>query len=261
MTWPELQAILGEHDQWIPLDPPLPHLLSVRDVLDHAVSGPRRHGFGPARDHVLGLKVLMADGEIVRTGGKVVKNVAGYDLTRMFVGARGSLGVIIEATFKTLPKPESERFTQARFQSLEQVDDLLAGLAESELNPSVLDVHNVPPAGEGTGYWIVIGFSGAREDVDEQIAQARALGLSRETDLAHEARFWNDAPAGGVRTISILPSDLKTKLLELEPDFFVARGANGIVHYLGRELPAEKNEAAFLSDRIKRTFDPGNKFG
>lgn len=260
MTWPELQASLGEHEQWLPIDPPLPDFWTVRDVLDHALTGPRRCGYGLVRDWALGLKIILASGEVIHTGGKVVKNVAGYDLTKLFIGARGSLGVIVEATFKVLPKPEAEKFAQVRLQKLEQVEDMLAGIAESNLNPSVLDVHNVPAAGEGAGLWVVIGFAGAREDVDEQIAEAGVLGLSRVTDLGHEKRFWADSPAGGVQTISVLPSKLTKRLASLAPQFFVARGANGIIHYLGEPAEAERTESAFLDERVKKAYDPQNKF-
>jgi FAD/FMN-containing dehydrogenase len=260
MSWPELQASLGEHDQWLPIDPPLPDFWTVRDVLDHALTGPRRCGYGLVRDWALGLKIVMASGEVIRTGGKVVKNVAGYDLTKLFIGARGSLGVIVEATFKVLPKPESEKFAQVRLQKLEQVEDMLAGIADSNLTPTVLDVHNVPAAGDGPGLWVVIGFAGAHEDVEEQIAQAGVFGLSRPTDLSHDRRFWGDSPAGGVQTISILASKLTNKLASLAPQFFVARAANGIIHYLGEPPAPEPTESGFLDERVKNAYDPENKF-
>jgi FAD/FMN-containing dehydrogenase len=260
MTWPELQASLGEHDQWLPIDPPLPDFWTVRDVLDHALTGPRRCGYGLVRDWVLGLKIVMANGEVIRTGGKVVKNVAGYDLTKLFIGARGSLGVIVEVTFKVLPKPESEKFAQVRLQKLEQVEDMLAGIADSNLTPAVLDVHNIPAAGEPPGVWVVIGFAGAREDVEEQIAQAGVFGISKPTDLGHDKRFWGDSPAGGVQTISILASRLTKKLASLAPQFFVARAANGIIHYLGEPHAVEKNDSEFLDERVKKIYDPENKF-
>lgn len=260
MSWPELQANLGEHEQWLPIDPPLPDFWTVRDVLDHALTGPRRCGYGLVRDYALGLKIIMADGEVIRTGGKVVKNVAGYDLTKLFIGARGSLGIIVEATFKVLPRPESEKFAQVRLQKLEQVGDMLAGIGDSDLTPSVLDVHNVPAAGEGPGLWVVIGFTGAREDVEEQIAQAGALGLSKPTDLSHDRRFWGDSPAGGVQTTSILASKLTKKLASLAPQFFVARGVNGIIHYLGEPCSPEQTDSVFLDERVKKIYDPQNKF-
>jgi FAD/FMN-containing dehydrogenase len=261
MSWPDLQSALGEHEQWLPIDPPLADLFTVRDVLDQAVTGPRRCGYGLVRDHVLGLKVVLASGEVIRTGGKVVKNVAGYDLTKLFVGARGTLGVIVEATFKVLPKPEAERFGQARIQSFEQVEDVLAGVMDSNLNPVVLDLHNVPDAGEAKGLFGVIGFAGAREDVDEQMAEAASLGFSKPTDLGHEGRFWNAAPAGEVQTISMLPSTLTTRLVQVRPEYFVARAATGILHYMGAKAAKELPGAPILNERVKKTFDPENKFG
>jgi FAD/FMN-containing dehydrogenase len=260
LSWPELQRALGEHDQWLPIDPPLGDFWTVRDVLNHAVTGPRRCGYGLVRDYVLGLKVVMANGDLVRAGGKVVKNVAGYDLTKLFLGARGSLGVIVEATFKVLPKPETEKFSEARLHGLEQAEDVLTAISESALNPVVLDMHNVPDAGVARGIFMVIGFAGAREDVEEQMNEARLLGFTKAVDLAHEKRFWEAAPAGGVRTISILPSLLTRRLAELAPEFFVARAFNGIIHYLGEPTPMEENETAFLDERIKKMFDPENKF-
>jgi FAD/FMN-containing dehydrogenase len=261
MLWPDLQSALGEHDQWLPIDPPLADLFTIRDVLDHAITGPRRCGHGLVRDHVLGLKVLLASGELIRTGGKVVKNVAGYDLTKLFVGARGTLGVIVEATFKVLPRPEAERFAQARLQSLEDAERKLAGVMESSLTPVVLDLHNVPDAGEKKGLWGVIGFAGAREDVEEQMAEAGMLGFSQPKDLGHEWRFWNAAPAGEVQTISVLPSTLTARIHELAPEYFVARAASGLLHYLGAPPPKETLPAPILNERVKKTFDPENKFG
>ena len=261
ILWPDLQSALGQHSQWLPIDPPLPDLCTVRHVLDNAISGPRRCGYGLVRDHVLGLKILLASGEVIRTGGKVVKNVAGYDLTRLFVGACGTLGVILEATFKVLPRPEAESFGEVRFQSLEDAERKLAGVMESSLTPVVLDLHNVPDAGEGKGFWGVIGFAGAREDVEEQIAEAALLGFSQQKDLGHELRFWNAAPAAEVQTISVLPSTLTARIRELAPEQFVARAASGVLHYLGAPPPKEMLPAPILNERVKKAFDPDNKFG
>jgi hypothetical protein len=80
------------------------------------------------------------------------------------------------------------------------------------------------------------------------------------TDLGHEKRFWGDSPAGGVQTVSILASRLTKKLASMAPQFFVARAANGIIHYLGPTQEPEKNDAAFLDERVKKTYDPENKF-
>lgn len=260
LNWAEFQEALAEKGQWIPVDPPLAQLWTVRDVLDHALFGPRRCGFGLVRDYALGLRVIDAQGSIIRAGGKVVKNVAGYDLTRLYIGARGSLGIIIEATFKVLPLPEAQGFGEMRVSSLEHAEDVLAGISESQLQPAILDFHNVPAAGIAPGMWIVIGFSGAREDVDAQLADAAVMGLSTPTNLDHDKRFWEAAPAGGVSTISVLPSKLTETIARVKPRFFVARAANGILHYLGDAARSEFVDPAGLNARIKKAFDPEGKF-
>jgi glycolate oxidase FAD binding subunit len=93
------------------------HTASIAEILNSNASGPRRLGYGTIREHLLGITVAMADGRLIHSGGKVVKNVAGYDLCKLFVGSRGSLGVLVEATFKVGPLPEVERFVAARCDS------------------------------------------------------------------------------------------------------------------------------------------------
>jgi glycolate oxidase FAD binding subunit len=92
----------------VPLDPSLPDGASVGGVLAGALSGPSRMSFGAPRDFTIGMRVVTADGKLTRAGGKVVKNVAGYDLCKLYIGSLGTLGVIVEATFKTVPLPKSE---------------------------------------------------------------------------------------------------------------------------------------------------------
>jgi len=112
-------------------------------------SGPRRFGYGTIRDYLIGLKVVLADGTLISSGGKVVKNVAGYDLTKLFIGSHGSLGVIVEATFKLRPLPELEKFVQAKCDSLEKADAFIEAVLNSELTPIVVDLHNQSTATAG----------------------------------------------------------------------------------------------------------------
>ncbi len=101
----ELQRLLGEHGQWLPLDPPLPDEATIGGVLATNASGPSRLRYGSPRDLVIGMTVALASGELVKSGGRVVKNVAGYDLSKLHIGALGTLGVIVQAAFKTAPLP------------------------------------------------------------------------------------------------------------------------------------------------------------
>jgi glycolate oxidase FAD binding subunit len=101
-----LDAMLAEHSQWLPWLPPAPGRATVGGLLAAGASGPLRLGYGAPRDWVLGMQVALADGRLVKSGGKVVKNVAGYDTHKLHIGALGTLGVIAAATFKVFPRPE-----------------------------------------------------------------------------------------------------------------------------------------------------------
>lgn len=105
LLWSDFQAILGEHSQMLPLDPLVPPNATIGGVVATAANGPLRAMYGTLRDMTIGLRVVYPSGQVVRTGGKVVKNVAGYDMTKLFVGSLGTLGVLSEITFKLRPLP------------------------------------------------------------------------------------------------------------------------------------------------------------
>src|SRR5206468_12762380 len=105
-------------------------------VLAANASGPRRHLYGTARDLLIGVTVVTADGAVVHGGGKVVKNVAGYDLPKLFIGSYGTLGVIVEATVKLRPVPDEERLVAVRFERLEDGCRALRALPASDLVPA-----------------------------------------------------------------------------------------------------------------------------
>ena len=102
------QAALAERRQFLPVDPPRPERATLGGVAAANINGPRAALYGNVRDLVIGMKIVLAGGERVKSGGKVVKNVAGYDLAKLFIGSLGTLGVITEMTFKVSPRPEAE---------------------------------------------------------------------------------------------------------------------------------------------------------
>src|SRR5688572_27209032 len=170
----ELQDRLNQSGQWLPIDPPLPERTTMGELLSKNLSGPRRYAFGTIREHLLGLTARLADGRVIKSGGKVVKNVAGYDLHKLFVGSRGTLGQILQATFKVRPLPETELFLRAPWEALDQVLD-------SALTPVILDL---------TESNLVIGFAGAREEVDWQVGVANSFGIVESANLDYERAFW-----------------------------------------------------------------------
>lgn len=104
----DVQAAVGQAGQWIALDPPEPGA-TVGGVVATAASGPRRLRYGTPRDLLIGITVVLADGTVAKSGGKVVKNVAGYDLGKLFTGSFGTLGVIAECTFRLHPRQPARR--------------------------------------------------------------------------------------------------------------------------------------------------------
>jgi FAD/FMN-containing dehydrogenases len=109
ITLGALRDATGAAGMVVPFDPALPDGATVGGVLAGALSGQARMSLGAPRDFTIGLRVVTADGKLTRAGGKVVKNVAGYDLCKLYIGSLGTLGVIVEATFKTAPLPKAEQ--------------------------------------------------------------------------------------------------------------------------------------------------------
>jgi glycolate oxidase FAD binding subunit len=104
-TLAELDRELGRAGQMLALDPPGADTLTVGEAFDRALFGPRAHRYGLPRDLVLGVRARLPDGTVIRGGGKVVKNVAGYDLPKLFTGAHGALGELLELTLRLHPRP------------------------------------------------------------------------------------------------------------------------------------------------------------
>jgi glycolate oxidase FAD binding subunit len=177
------QERLGRHGQWLSLDPPRPERASVGGVLAVNAAGPRRHLYGTARDLLIGCTVVLAEGVAVRGGGKVVKNVAGYDLPKLVVGSFGTLGVIVEATFKLRPRPEVDRLAILRFDSLARAGDAARAVLASELLPAALDLVHGPvlaAAGiQGAEAALLAALDGLEAQVEWQRRELERLGAER----------------------------------------------------------------------------------
>lgn len=252
LTLGALQRALREHGQWLPADPPHADRLTIGALLATNASGPRRFGHGTIRDHLLGLQVALADGRLIRSGGKVVKNVAGFDLLKLFVGSHGSLGVITEATFKLLPLPEAEHTVQQDCATLAEAGAVRAKILASELTPAVLDLHR---AGQSQPSRLTLTFSGAREDVEAQLDRAADLGFALAGTLDYDMVF-NAASLPKPQRASVLPSRLVQTLDALAPESFVARAGNGAIHYRGGKPAPRAGLPNALLRRIKDTYDP-----
>lgn len=261
MTLSALQGVLAQQGQWVPLDPAFAETRTIEQIVSENLSGPRRFGHGTARDHVIGLRAILADGREIHSGGNVVKNVAGYDLHKLFIGARGSLGIIAEVTFKLSPLPEAEAFFEVDVSDWAEAEQCFDRVWGAPFQLTVFDLHRVDTQSPITA---VLGFAGAREDVENQSAWALANGFRPGTGLGHEARFWGGASPVPVACQSVVPSKTISTLRELGPGGWIARAGNGAIYHrsttpshAGASTSQSRNPAVVeLARRIKREFDP-----
>ncbi len=130
-----VQDLLRPNAQWLPWDPPARPEATIGGLLACGLSGPLRLAHGTARDRVLGMKVILGDGRVVKSGGRVVKNVAGYDSHKLHIGAFGTLGIIAEVTFKLAPIPERDEIIAFACPNPAVALDLADALRQTPLSP------------------------------------------------------------------------------------------------------------------------------
>ena len=137
----EIQAALAERGQYLPFDPMLVDAGStICGVVASGLSGPGRFRYGGVRDFILGVRFVDGTGRLLRMGGKVVKNAAGFDVPKFLVGSLGRFGVIVEVTFKVFPRPVSTRTIAPPATSIESAAELLTRLANSRWEIDALDI-------------------------------------------------------------------------------------------------------------------------
>ena len=180
MRMDALRDALAAHGQFLPLDPPhLARGATIGGVIAANSSGFARYRYGGVRDLLLGIRVALPDGTVARAGARVVKNVAGYDLNKLYTGSLGTLGVITEATFKILPIPPVTRGTAAVFEKAVDAFAAADALVRTSLRPIALVVERTAER----RWRLIVAAAGERAPVDREIAEtARAAG-SRGGDL------------------------------------------------------------------------------
>ncbi len=163
MTFARLQAALAPHGQRLALDPPEEERKTIGGIIAANAYGPRRARFGSVRDLLIGISFVRADGTAARGGGKVVKNVAGFDLPKLMVGSLGTLGLITTATFRLHPRPEEEVTLLLPGRTAAGVRALVAAMREAQLEPaSVVALWN------SGRFDVAVSFEGFRAGVAEQ---------------------------------------------------------------------------------------------
>lgn len=243
-----LRHQLADRGTWLAIDPPGPQGRTIGSVLATASSGPLRHGFGPIRDHVLGLSVVTGDGRIIESGGRVMKNVAGYDLTKVQLGGFGAFGVIVKAhlRLRALPRADVTAVVEGPRDELTRIaEDIL----EAGLEPAALEL--VSPALARRERWaLAVRLAGSAALVAAAEAGLRTASGGRMAELRPEeaAAFWRHAAEGlSARALTLRLGGLPAatdELLDLlqhqiGDEWVTATPAAGVVRWAG-DAPAER---------------------
>jgi len=182
---------LAAEGQWLPLDPPWPERATIGGIVSTNDSGPARQTHGAPRDLIIGVTVARPDGAVAKAGGIVVKNVAGYDVSRLVTGAFGSLAVVIDATFKLAPRPRASRTVTVASNSLEELETVIAAVSTSSLTPSAVELEWAPAR-------VIVRFDSVQTAVDQQadelarlVAAVSAAAVATSLDEAvAETEVW-----------------------------------------------------------------------
>jgi FAD/FMN-containing dehydrogenase len=239
----DLNDRLADHGQMLALDPPGNPTIGA--CLAGNLSGPRRHRYGTTRDLVIGVTVVLADGTVASSGGKVVKNVAGYDLGKLFCGSEGRLGLIARVALRLHPRPEASRTLAVSVSSPAEAADAARALLHAPLELSALDV--VWPG------WVAVLIEGSAAAVEEQFEAARTLvgggeGFGSIWEEAEARQGWSRG-----RLLFAL-GELRTTLEER--DEAVVRVSAGVAH-VREPVPEPRDSAEIaLAERVRAEFDP-----
>ena len=258
MPFVELERVLAEHRQMLPLDPGWGLASTVGGVVAANLSGPRRRLYGTARDMVIGMTFATLEGKLIQSGGMVVKNVAGLDMAKLMIGSCGTLAAIATVNFKVFPVPEESRTFEMQFDNIEAAfaerDRILRGV----LQPTALDLINWP-----SGIRLLLRAGGNARVLDRY---ARELPLARVCDESvwdeireFTPRFLAANPGGAVVTHSMKLTEMTAAAAKVDAPF-IARAGSGVIyaHYTDGAPAAEPRNDSAMMTKVKEMFDPGH---
>ena len=261
ITIGELRRTLAPESQRLAIDAPCSERATLGGIIASNHSGPLRFGHGTMRDHVIGIRAVDGRGQPFAGGGRVVKNVAGYDFCKLLTGSLGTLGVITEVTLKLKPNPESRALVCCCPPRLDQLETLLAGLVQSATTPVSID-YLTGRACELSGLeavesgWLVVGFEGTAAEVTWLVDTLEKEWSTLETGelktfrddqaepvMAGMVAFPADEEAPLVVKVTGLPSATESIVQCLsaveEIDGIQAHAGNGVTVARFRDFPAE----------------------
>lgn len=287
-----VERLLAEHGQYLPFDPPLVgHAATLGGTVAAGLSGAGRYRFGGVRDFILGVRFIDGTGALVRGGGKVVKNAAGFDLPKLMVGSLGQYGVLAEFSFKVFPRSEATLSLHAGFPNLAAALPPLQRVYTAPLDIDALDL--VMGAAGQAELWVRLGglnsvLAARAERIGQLLGGAEVLAGLDEAALWRDARELSWAPAGGcLIKVPLSPARLpnfdaalpagtlrrysaggNVGWVALPPEqlagfetMLIAQGLSGLVVFgpPGRPLLGQRTGAAFAR-RVKTALDPNGRF-
>jgi glycolate oxidase FAD binding subunit len=195
-TVARLSAMVAKDGLFFAGDPAQPERSSIGGLLATGLYGPLRHGYGGLRDYCIGVRFVTGDGRKAKGGGRVVKNVAGYDMMKLFIGSQGTLGIITGASFKLFPAPRQTRTFVAFFPSPTEALQFRSQVLRSPLDPICLELVSpqahellVPGSPAGAGWSICVRAAGS-ETVLARYRTELGSAVVREMEGANEQGFW-----------------------------------------------------------------------
>ncbi len=280
MTLSTLSGILAGQQQRLLVDAPFPERATLGGIYATNTSGPRRFGAGRPRDQIIGVSFVTSEGVVVKGGGRVVKNVAGYDLPKLLTGSLGTLGIISQLTLKVRPIPERSAIAWVRFRNLRAVSEALERLNVSETRPIAVELLNEPAAralaerrGLPTGQVnLAVGYEENGPTVSWQLDRLKSELRDADFTIVDEGesttRLWAsliDFQALAIGQLSFVanvrPSSVESFMAKLDPGIWAAQAhaGSGIVraHALGE---SSLMPAALLIGELRRAAvsDGGN---
>jgi glycolate oxidase FAD binding subunit len=212
MPFAAMQRQLLEHHQWVPCDAANLEHATIGGLLATGAAGPLKSTFGHMRDFCIGVQFVTTDGKVVKGGGRVVKNVAGYDLMKLLTGSYGSLAVITRANFKVFPRPRQTRTFVCSFASLEEALKFRTWIFQSPLTPMCMEIisprapeylRDPGPVHDPDDYapeqplslpaveWQIVLRAAASDNVLARYARELGAAVTRTLEDAAEERFWS----------------------------------------------------------------------
>jgi glycolate oxidase FAD binding subunit len=220
-TFQQLQRTLAEHGQRLALDPLWPEQATIGGILATNDSGPLRIRFGSLRDLIIGVTLALPDGTLAKSGGKVVKNVAGYDLPKLATGSLGTLGIITQAIFRLHPIPRETRTlsfatSDSPTSDGEILHALMLAIQDCNMVPTGVQIRGASSSKEEDSHEIDLRFEGTTAGCEAQIEQTLRMApgarrIEPPTDVWNaRSTLWSGAEPSVVCKFSLLPADLSS---------------------------------------------------